>query len=69
MSTVAEEIVRWLQLVRQATLQLLQGLTTDDWMRQGLLQEGRITLLDLGTWIANHDRGHLAQIQALCEAH
>ncbi len=23
-------------------------------------------VLDLGTWLTNHDRGHLAQIQQMC---
>jgi rubrerythrin len=64
-----DEIVHRLRLACQATLKLLSTLTVEDWIRQGLLQEGRITLLDLGTWIANHDRGHLAQIQALCQEH
>jgi hypothetical protein len=26
------------------------------------------SLVDLGTWLANHDLGHLAQIRRLCGA-
>ncbi len=50
---------------RQLTLDLLTGLQPADWSRTGVNQGAATSLIDLGTWLANHDRGHLAQIKKL----
>jgi hypothetical protein len=42
---------------------LVRGLRSEDWVRAGTIGGTAITLVDLGTWLANHDRGHLAQLQ------
>lgn len=53
----------------QEALEIIQSLGVDDWGRFGLIR-GRVvtTSLDLGTWLANHNIAHCAQIEALREA-
>ena len=51
---------------RASTMELLQNLAPENWTRQGLLGGSTVSVLDLGTWVANHDLGHLAQIEAIC---
>jgi rubrerythrin len=55
---------------RAETLSLVQHLKAGDWTRRGINrtagQYTTVSLLDLGTWLANHDMGHLAQIRRLC---
>ncbi len=62
-SLTAPELVERLAETRAATLALLSGLETDQWTRQGLIGGGAVSILDLGTWLTNHDIGHLAQIK------
>jgi hypothetical protein len=59
-------ILHHLRETRAATLALVSGLTPEQWAARGLNTEGTATVLDLGTWLANHDLGHLAQIRQLC---
>ncbi len=61
----ASELLGRLREARAATLTLVGGLRSEDWVRTGTIRGTAITLLDLGTWLANHDRGHLAQLQRL----
>jgi hypothetical protein len=61
------DILAYLRATRAATLTLAASLTPAHWARRGSNVEGTATVLDLGTWLANHDLGHLAQIQRLCE--
>jgi rubrerythrin len=57
---------------RAETLSLVQDLKAADWTRRGINRTAgvytTVSLLDLGTWLANHDMGHLAQIHRLCGA-
>jgi hypothetical protein len=60
------DILAQLRATRAATLTLAADLTPAQWARRGSNVEGTATVLDLGSWLANHDLGHLAQIQRLC---
>lgn len=55
---------------RTASLGLVRRLKAGDWARRAINrtagQYTSVSLLDLGTWLANHDTGHLAQIRRLC---
>jgi rubrerythrin/uncharacterized damage-inducible protein DinB len=57
------ELISQLKEARQATLAFLYNLKDEDWTRQGSNQGNLVSLLDLGTWLANHDVGHVAQIK------
>ena len=59
------ELLERVRETRAATVELVRGLTPEDWSRSGTIRGVGTTLLDLGTWLANHDRGHLAQIRRL----
>ena len=48
-------------------LQLIRTLEPRNWGRFGLMRGRMTTVLDLGTWLANHNVAHFAQIQALRE--
>ncbi len=47
---------------RAETLRIVQTLPRESWGRRANLRGAQATLLDFGTWIANHDLGHLAQL-------
>jgi hypothetical protein len=56
---------------RRATsdaLALIDGFSSEDWGRFGLIRGRATTILDLGTWLANHNIAHFAQIDALRSA-
>lgn len=55
-----------LRQARAASLVLIRDLTPEQWARRGILRGTSTSILDLGTWLANHDRGHLAQVRRLC---
>jgi rubrerythrin len=63
-----DDIIDRLSRGRATTLDLVRGLVPAQWGRCGALRGGTVTVLDLGTWLANHDRGHLTQIQRLVGA-
>jgi rubrerythrin len=63
----AAEIMTHMRAARTQSLDLLRALTPEDWVRKGLNFGSKTSMLDMGTWVANHDRGHLAQIKRLCE--
>ena len=46
-------------------LELVEGFRVEDWGRYGLMRDRVTTVLDLGTWLANHNIAHFAQIEAL----
>jgi rubrerythrin len=61
-----EALLDRLRQRRTESLELVRDLTPEQWSRQGT-NRGRVTtVLDLGTWLANHDRGHLEQVRRLC---
>jgi len=64
----AGELLERLNKVRLASLELVRSLKPEHWIRQGVLVGTATSILDLGSWLTNHDRGHLAQIRQLCES-
>ena len=60
------QLLTTMQDVRAESLALVRSLSPQDWVRQGTLMGSVSSVLDLGTWVANHDKGHLAQIKRLC---
>src|SRR5215204_3843963 len=57
-----ELLVRF-RKTREDTVALVAELQPADWGRTGTVGGTAVTVLDLGTWLANHDRGHLAQLE------
>ncbi|MGN6809504.1 MAG: DinB family protein [Thermomicrobiales bacterium] len=64
----APVLLAQLRQTRADCLDLIRDLPPDAWVRRGAMRGVTPSLIDLGTWLANHDRGHLAQIQELCQA-
>jgi rubrerythrin len=62
----AAELINRLDEARAISLKLVKNLKNEDWVRQGTLMGTANSILDLGSWLTNHDRGHLAQIKNLC---
>lgn len=58
-------IVEGFQGATCEALAVIQGMADDDWGRFGLVRGRATTVLDLGTWLANHNIAHFAQIKAL----
>jgi rubrerythrin len=59
------ELLGRLRQAREDSVALVRGLAPEEWARAGTIRGTTTTLLDLGTWLANHDRGHLAQMRQL----
>ncbi len=57
-----------LRETRAGTVALVRGLTPKQWAGRGLNGDRTVSVLDLGTWLTNHDLGHLAQVRQLCAA-
>lgn len=65
--TPVQEIVDRFQAVTEQALSRIRALHSQDWLRQGLQRGKPCNLLDIGTWLANHNTAHLKQIGALRE--
>ena len=63
----ASELVSRLKETRSNSLKLIKSLKNEDWVRQGTLMGTTNSILDLGSWLTNHDKGHLAQIKTLLD--
>jgi rubrerythrin len=63
----AAQLADRFERTRAETLALVRSLTDEQWCLRGLLFSRPRTLVDLGTWVANHDPGHLAQVRRLCQ--
>lgn len=61
----ATELIARFRDSRAASLALIQDLTPGDWARRANMRDSVATLLDFGTWIANHDIGHLQQVRRM----
>jgi hypothetical protein len=61
------ELITHLREARTQSLDLVRAMTLEDWVRKGSDRGSKISMLDHGTWLTNHDRGHLEQIKRLCE--
>jgi rubrerythrin len=62
------ELVQRLQDSHARSLASVTDLTAEQWCRRGAMLDASRSLVDLGTWVANHDLGHIAQIRRLCAA-
>jgi hypothetical protein len=63
----AAELVERFAQVRAETVEFVRSLTPEQWSQRGVDFLGLHSLVDLGTWLANNDRGHLPQIRRLCQ--
>jgi rubrerythrin/uncharacterized damage-inducible protein DinB len=63
----AQELVAAMRETRSETLDLVRGLSHQEWTVRDTRFGGTPSVLDLGTWLTNHDRGHVAQIKGLLE--
>lgn len=61
-----EELVNRLRQASSDSLKIIQNLEPRQWARHGNLRGSSSSMLDLATWVANHDKGHLAQVRQLC---
>jgi rubrerythrin/uncharacterized damage-inducible protein DinB len=61
-----DELLDRLRQARTASLEIVRSLKSEHWSGQGTLLGTTTSVLDLGSWLTNHDRGHLAQIRQLC---
>jgi hypothetical protein len=62
-----DKLIELMRAAREASLALILDLDHEDWALRGLNFGAKITMLDLCSWLANHDRGHLEQIKRLCK--
>ena len=46
-------------------LALVEGLPDVSWRKRGEMLSGKLALIDMGSWLANHNIAHLEQIRAL----
>jgi rubrerythrin len=62
-----QELCDRFRMRTEQALTRIRTLDSQDWLRRGL-QRGKFgNLLDMGTWLANHNRAHVKQIVALRE--
>jgi uncharacterized damage-inducible protein DinB len=52
-----------LRATRAQVLDYVSSLTEQEWVKSGPMLGETRSLIDTGTWLANHDRGHVAQIE------
>ncbi len=62
----AAELAARFERTCSRSLALVQSLTPGQWQRRCVAYGSIRTMVDLGTWLTNHDPAHLAQIQRLC---
>jgi len=63
-----QELFVWMHSVRTKTLERIAQMAPQNWVVSGFMLGGSRTVLDIGTWPANHDRGHLTQIRRMGSA-
>ncbi|MCB0073324.1 MAG: DinB family protein [Caldilineaceae bacterium] len=61
----AQELLDLLDAARAHSLDMVRGLTTQQWADAASMLGGRRSVLEIGTWHANHDVGHVAQMRRL----
>lgn len=64
---VAELIARFDQANADA-LALIARLQSSDWRRKAVFAIGKVSVVDLGSWLANHNTAHIHQLRARVEA-
>lgn len=63
---VTEILRRWDAAMAKA-LQLAESIEEGDWRKRGELTSGRVSLLDMASWLVNHNVAHLAQMRAIAD--
>jgi rubrerythrin len=61
------ELMKRLNQTRLASLAIVRAIQPEQWSHRGVNSDTSTSLLDIGTWLANHDLGHSAQIRRLCQ--
>jgi rubrerythrin len=61
------ELMQRLNQTRLASLAIVRAIKPEQWSRRGTNSDTSTSMLDFGTWLANHDLGHTAQIRRLCQ--
>ncbi|MEX2226496.1 MAG: DinB family protein [Dehalococcoidia bacterium] len=59
-----EELTSRFSVAVDDALSMIATLGTADWRKRVELVSGRVSVLDMGSWLANHNRAHLEQIAA-----
>ena len=62
-----QEIVTRFHQATEAALARIRSFSSKEWTRVGLTHGKSCNMLDVGTWLANHNVAHLKQIEALRE--
>jgi uncharacterized damage-inducible protein DinB len=57
------ELVAAHAAARGDTVAIMDGMDEKHWARSAQIAGERTTIADLGTWLVNHDTGHLAQLR------
>ena len=61
----AEAICERFERANEDALALIGRLAEKDWRRKAEMAGGRVAVIDMGSWLANHNVAHLEQIKAL----
>lgn len=61
----AQELADCMATTRQKSLKIVTELEQEQWAAKAFMLGGMRSVVDTGTWLANHDRGHMVQIQRL----
>ncbi len=61
--SVAELVARF-ESAMEDSLALIAQLTDTDWRRKADMLSGRVTVIDMASWLANHNVAHVEQIHA-----
>lgn len=59
----AQDLIKKFHITRQQTIQFINQLSEDDWNRTGFYSTSQTSIITTGSWLANHDLGHMAQIR------
>ena len=46
-------------------LTLVEDLPEASWRKRGEMLSGKLALLDMGSWLTNHNAAHIEQVRAL----
>lgn len=64
----AQELIEKFHNTRQQTISFINQLSEDDWNCTGFYSTSQTSVITTGSWLANHDLGHLAQIRRMVDA-
>jgi rubrerythrin len=61
----AAEIIARFDRANSDALALIARLGTPDWRKKAVFAIGKVSVVDLGSWLANHNTAHLKQLTAI----